>query len=568
MGEPIKESIQQRGRGEKPITADTFLLLAVAGNLLPKWWSKSRDIALRDFWKKVDTLAGAMYVMESKISTIPVHIEARDKTIAAHVKQAEQSTEALVNGAEFGEGWGRLIEPSVEDLLTQDNGMFWEIIGMGKPDEPIEGMPLTISRLDAARCQRTGSPEFPVIYRDEDGKLYKLHFTRVAFMSQMPSPNISMRGVGFCAVSRCSNIAQCFYDLLTYKQEKLGSRPKMALGITKGGLAPEDVNAALAVADENMDNQNLSRYSKIALIGSRDIPDAAIDIVDMSSMPDGFDEEKSTTLTMAAIALAFGMDARELWPAMSSGATKAEALVQHLKQRGKGPGHILESLTRMLESKYLPPHLMAVFDFQDDEEDREIGEIKDKRADTTKKHLDAGITDMRTAREQALSSGDLEKAQFIKLELADGRLEDGDNVLTLFYDPDYTEGSDPLLEMGSPNPTDIKLNNSDVMMQAIANKRLELMKMQAITTNYREKAKVDNAMAALEYLEKLYNKPQVPEQLNPFAGVNADPNANPDTTTPDQKPADLTPNTATDMNTDGETGIANAMKSVWKRIMK
>jgi len=248
---------------------------------------------------------------------------------------------------------------------------------------------------------------------------------------------------------------------------------------------------------------------------------------------------------------------------MSSGATKAEALVQHLKQRGKGPGHILESLTRMLESKYLPPHLMAVFDFQDDEEDREIGEIKDKRADTTKKHLDAGITDMRTAREQALSSGDLEKAQFIKLELADGRLEDGDNVLTLFYDPDYTEGSTPLLEIGRPNPTDVDLNNVDEMMQAIANKRLELMKMQAVTTNYREKSKVDNAMAALEYLEKLYNKPQVPEQLVPPV---VDP-ANPDVTA-NKKPDNLTPDTGTEMNTEGETGIANVMKSVWKRIMK
>lgn len=557
MGDPIKESIQQRGRGEQPITADSFLLLAVAGNLLPKWWSKSRDIALRDFWKKVDTLAGAMYVMESKISTIPVHVEARDKTIASHVKQAEQATEALLNGAEFGEGWGKLIEPSVEDLCTQDNGMFWEIIGMGKPDQPIEGMPLTISHLDAARCQRTGSPEFPVIYKDEDSKWYKLHFTRVAFSSQMPSPNISMRGVGFCAVSRCSNIAQCFYDQLTYKQEKLGSRPKRALGITKGGLAPEDINAALAIADETMNNQNLTRYSKIALIGAKGLPDAGIDIVDLSSLPEGFDEEKSTVLTMAAIALAFGMDARELWPAMSSGATKAEALVQHLKQRGKGPGHILESLTRMLESRFLPPHLMAVFDFQDDEQDREIGEIKDRRAQTTKVNLDTEVIDIRTAREQALSSGDLEKAQFIKLELKDGRLEDGDSVLTLFYDPDYEE----LLEMGTENPTDIQANDiPDLMLSAIANKRLELMKMQAVTTNYREKAKVDNAMAALEALEKLYTKPAVPNvDENSPNTVDGNEDA------PEQE--NLTPNTETEMNTEGETSVS-AVKSLWKRFFK
>lgn len=109
MGEPIKESIQARGRGEKPQQADVFLMMAVAGQLLPSWWSRARDLALRNFWKKVDTLAGAEYVMQSKISTIPIHVEARDKTIASHVKQAEQFTEILLNGSEYGNGWGAFI---------------------------------------------------------------------------------------------------------------------------------------------------------------------------------------------------------------------------------------------------------------------------------------------------------------------------------------------------------------------------------------------------------------------------------------------------------------------------
>ena len=59
-------------------------------------------------------------------------------------------------------------------------------------------------------------------------------------------------------------------------------------------------------------------------------------------LPDGFDEQTSILYGMAAIALAFGVDARELFPAMSAGATRADALLQHLKQRGKGPGQILQ----------------------------------------------------------------------------------------------------------------------------------------------------------------------------------------------------------------------------------
>ena len=288
MGEPVKESIQARGRGEKPQQADVFLMMAVAGQLLPPWWSRARDLALRNFWKKVDTLAGAEYVMQSKISTIPIHVEARDKTIASHVKQAEQFTEILLNGTEYGNGWGAFIEPSIEDLTTQDNGMFAEVVGMGKPDGPIEGMPLTLTHLDSYRCQRTGDPEFPVIYKDEDSKVYKIHYSRVIEISQMPSANVTMRGVGLCAVSRCVNIAQNFYDILTYKQEKMGSRPKRALGITKGGLTPSHIKTALAMTEEDANNKNLSRYSQITLIGASDLPDAGLDIVDLASLPDGF----------------------------------------------------------------------------------------------------------------------------------------------------------------------------------------------------------------------------------------------------------------------------------------
>ena len=55
MGDPVKESIQARGRGEAPASANVLLLMAQVGQLLPNWWSRARDIVLRSFWKKVDT---------------------------------------------------------------------------------------------------------------------------------------------------------------------------------------------------------------------------------------------------------------------------------------------------------------------------------------------------------------------------------------------------------------------------------------------------------------------------------------------------------------------------------
>jgi hypothetical protein len=559
MGEPEKNSIQSRGRGDKPIQADSLLIMAVAGEQMPRWWSQSRDTALRNFWKMVDTLAGAIYVMESKMSTIPVHVEARDKTISAHVKQADLFTYKLLDGSEFGKGWGAYYEPTIEDLVTQDNGCFSEVIGDGPVDGPIEGAPLSIAHLDASRCTRTGQVEFPVVYRDEDSKYYKLHYSRVLDMAQMPSPIVTMRGVGFCAVSRCTNIAQNLLDIMVYKQEKLGSRPMRSIITTSGGLDPLDIQEALRIAKEEMSNRGLKRYAPNVVIGSKDVPNAKIDITDLASLPDGYNEEQSITLAMAAIALAFGMDARELWPAMSSGATKAEALVQHLKQRGKGPGHILEMTTRGLEQKFLPPHLKAVFDFQDDEQDREIAEIKEKRQQMWKIGLDTKAMNLRTIREQMLSNGDLEKAQFIKQELEDGRLEDGTSVLTLFYDASYGD----LLSMGDENVTDVSVvSNPTMIEQSIKDKKLDILKRQAVVENYREKARLDNAMAALNELEKTYKGDKAPVATEPLASA---PNEAGATLSADEN---MTPDAKTEMNVQGETSLKERMNKLWMKLTK
>ena len=117
--------------------------------------------------------------MQSKMTAIPCKVVARDPSIREHVIQAEQITRWLLGASEFGEGWPIFFGKFVEDLLTQDNGAFAEIIGPGRPTGPMTGMPVGVAHLDSARCQRTGDQEFPILYHDRSGKIYKLHYTRV-----------------------------------------------------------------------------------------------------------------------------------------------------------------------------------------------------------------------------------------------------------------------------------------------------------------------------------------------------------------------------------------------------
>lgn len=505
-----EESVQARVREGRPSGISILNFLAGGGYRVPAWWSTARDMALRRFWKESDHLAGALYTMIAKMTSIPFRVVPVDPSNLAHMEEAQEREESLRAGAEFGDGWQVFYAKFIEDLLSQDNGAFAEIIGPGDPAGPLMGAPVSIAHLDSWRCQRTGNPEYPVIYRDMDGRQYKLHYTRVLFTSQMPSPIADMFGVGFCAVSRCVNVAQTLIDILVYKQEKLGSRPYRAMLITQGGLDPDDVSKAFQVAEFANSNAGNSRYSKIPVMGSQTIPDANLAMVELSKLPDGFDEETSLTLGMATIALAFGVDARELFPSLSSGSTRADALLQHLKQRGKGPGQIIESMEAMINFKYLPPHLKIRFDFQDDAEDQQAADIRHTRAQTRQSDMVAKVITARTVRQQMMADNEITASQFETMELEDGRLPSGVSVMTLFYSKKapFTE----ILNMGVENPEDIYTNDPEKMFKKIAEQRRLIHEKIATTPNYTRQLPYMQAEAALNALEKMYQEQKATAQ--------------------------------------------------------
>lgn len=496
------ESFQSRAK--QGIGGGLWLVnwMANAGGVIPAWWSPSRDAKLREFWKKSDHLSGAVYTMESKMTSIPNRVVARDQSIKEHVKQADRLTAFIQSAAEFGGGWGEFYAKFVEDLLCTDNGAFAEIIGAGDPTGPIIGQPISVAHLDSYRCQRTGDPQYPILYHDLDGKTYKLHFTRVMFTAQMSSPIAEMYGVGYCPVSRCINVAQTLIDILTFKQEKLGSRPHRAIILTQGGLDPKDLQDAFNIAESHMDDQLLSRYSKVIIGGSSSMPEADMKMFELSQLPDGFNEQTSITLGMATIALAFGVDARELFPALTSGTTQADALLQHLKQRGKGPGQILQATEQLFNYKFLPQHLKFEFDFQDDAQDRQVAEIHQIRSNTRRQDVDSRVADVRTARENALKDGDIDRGQFDRLELDDGRLPDGTDVVALFFSDDRFVK--PLVDLGVKDPTDLEANSPEKMIPLINKKISENNTILVNSTSPEKRWGATQANAALKALKELY----------------------------------------------------------------
>jgi hypothetical protein len=486
--------------GKDDFGLNLIVWLAKATEVVPPWWSKRRDQELRKFWRQVDMLAGAVYALEAKLATIPFHVVPKDYTVTAQRDQAERFEWMLSNACEWGQGWEAFYGKWTQDLITQDNGAFAEIIGDGDPSGPIQGMPNALCTLDSARCDRTSNPEFPVIYQAADGKRYKLHYTRVAFASLQQSPIAEMHGVGFCSVSKCLNISQNLLDILIYNQEKLGSRPTRNIMVTKGGLDPDDVKKAFAIASDAQDSAMLSRYSKTVVIGEQSLPEAGIEMLDLASLPDGFNYETSLSLGMAAIALAFGVDARELWPMTGSGATRADALMQHLKAQTKGIGHLLAIGEKTLFAKILPDTLKAYFDYSDDAQDRQVAEIKKMRSERHQIDLIASqVLDERVVREQMLWDGDLTQAQFNQLELEDGRLTDGSSALQLFYSPEYSDLIGTFGQSVMDTSGDIALMNASILQN-----QDEIVQKLALTTNGKERTRLRTAYSALEALQKFH----------------------------------------------------------------
>jgi hypothetical protein len=249
-------------------------------------------------------------------------------------------------------------------------------------------------------------------------------------------------------------------------------------------------------------------------VGDSSLPEAGMDLIDMASVPDGFDQETDFNLGIAVLALGFGMDARELAPALVSGATRADALLQHLKQRGKGPGQIIQTTEQLFDFRVLPPYLQMLFDYQDDEQDRQAAETKEVRSRRWRTAVDSNVLDTRTSRQQMVEVGDLDRAQYERLEMEDGRLPDGTSVLGLFASKDPEIRG--YLRLGLPdfNPFDVDPETvQDDVLPAVRKKMLACQDAIVNGENQNVRWKAVQAFYALKELEKKALVPDMPPQL-------------------------------------------------------
>jgi len=420
----------------------TLFQIASVADEAPAWPSLQRDQYLDRFWPKEPFLAGAIFSVASRNAS-------HRWELTGPPEQVEWAQQLLVQ-ANFGQGWQDLVMKLTLDLLCSDNGAFIEIIrpararmpngywhdaikvpdeyggytwyafsregGMVGPqhdlgfqvvDSPLD-LPIGIAHLDSQRCERTGNPEFPVIYTDLRGKRHLLSSHQVIPLSEMPSPREDHYGYGYCAVSRALRLAQTIRDMEVYKHEKISGRFARAIHLTNIDAAI--IQDAVDQSEENADNIGLIRYTQPIVAATLD-PNArpGLETIELATMPDGFDEESSLRWYVAGLALDLGVDYGFLAPLpgnrLGTG-TQAEAAERQAK--GKSSRLFINMMEYVINwGGILPRSIVFRFAVPDpyEESERDLAYARRARARSTQ--ITSGEITPQIAAQLAADRGDL-----------------------------------------------------------------------------------------------------------------------------------------------------------------
>lgn len=334
------------------------------GPILPPRGSKERDRVLRlfDTHDYTSNWQGATSGLLKKTSQTEVKINGPASKV--------QYYQDLLGTAHFGHGWEYVVKLIGRDYLTQSYGGIWEIAGPGDPNLPLRERPTGINHLDSWRCYVTGNPIYPLLYYSLwDGKLHRMHASRVYMMVDDPSPDERYLGIGRCALERAIAVAQRELRMTQYIDASLDDRPQPGI-LSLTGIGDAQWGQLVAKYTQEQNNDERPVFGRSIVLTSID-PNAkvAAQVVPFAQTPDKFDWIKYMDADLSNYALAIGVDRQELaelsGKALGSGA-QSETL--STKSSGKFYGDFYAQLARFLNWAILDEDCEATITEDDTQE--------------------------------------------------------------------------------------------------------------------------------------------------------------------------------------------------------
>lgn len=271
-------------------------------------------------------------------------------------------------------GWRPGLSVSARNFYQSDLGSITEIGRAG-----VDGPLAAIYTVDPTKCRLTGLPETPLNYTTsikENQKWGPADYFRVA---SFPSTLENMNGLGYCAVSRCLELAKMMVAVFEHNRERLGSKAPKGILTINGGLTMQQWIQSLEESTAEIKTLQREYYSGVqVLVGGEGEGEIKVDLTSLSTLPEEFDYKVFVDTVMFGYALEFGYDPREFWP-VSSGTlgTGNETNQQHRKASSKGGLDFALGFQEELQDE-LPDTIQFEFEQRDVEGD--IAEIAFQKA--------------------------------------------------------------------------------------------------------------------------------------------------------------------------------------------
>lgn len=364
------QSLPDASNGVAPASWDLWNLFPARGPILSPFGTRVRERELRQ-WDREDYAllwSGAVSGLLNRWSAAQWELKSTDDD--GGEDESGDAFHDVLTQAHFGQGWTSFIKMVGRDFLRHDIGAFIEVIGPGPADGPITGAVSGIAHLDSLRCIPSGNPEFPVFYYSTDGKLHKMHRTRVFQIVDMPDGDESYPGVGRCALSRAITILEREVLMNRYIRTSLDDVPKPGIGVI-AGMSPETREKAIQayINDQNRDEKvPFGRTLWLHALDAVANP-LKVELLSFSEPPEQFNFKDYTELNVNALALALGVDKLDLWELTSSAlGSGQQSQVMASKSKGRTFGAFVTEIERFVND-VLPDTLEFAFNTRDSQDD-------------------------------------------------------------------------------------------------------------------------------------------------------------------------------------------------------
>jgi hypothetical protein len=375
---------------------------------LPPYWSYQRDVVLRNTILYESYWAGAVAIAINKVASQSFDVK------GDFPRRVSDAQELIVEWG--GESYVMGMSKLMMDFFTTDNGAFVEIV---RQSSAAGSKIIGIVHLDSLRCQRTGDPETPILFRDLKGGLHELQDYQVMEFTDMPDPGYSWLGVGHCAAERAFDLIYQMAGATRTLNEKITGAGAHQLAFLQG-IGSKQMAEVIATAQSEAASKGLLYYLGTILTAIQgDLP-VKIETLQLRGLPENFDQKVTLDLALLAYANALGLVLTDLQPLSGQGlGTGAQSVVLEEKAQGRTIATFRKMFTHKVNEWIMPDKTTFAFKERDLRDEQQQAAVALAREQVRASMITAGEITAQEARQMAVDSDDLPK-EFISVDVTGG----------------------------------------------------------------------------------------------------------------------------------------------------